>query len=92
MWSAGANARHVVHTAAEVSVGMQQRQQQQQQVAALQEARQSLASRLAASDIITQPLYLSSAELKGEWQQQGAPSCTVAAASYAACILHTGCC
>jgi len=63
-FSAGAKARHVALTAApEVSTSLQQQQRQQQE--ALEEARQSVASRIASSDLITQPFKLPR-ELKGE--------------------------
>jgi hypothetical protein len=54
-----------------------QQQRQQQQARELQEARQSLASRLAASDLITQPLQLKGRELKGEcWAHTRYGECT----------------
>lgn len=65
----GAKARHVALTAApEVSTSLQQQQRQQQE--ALEEARQSVASRIASSDLITQPFKLPR-ELKDYHPSQG---------------------
>lgn len=76
---AGSQPRHVVQTAApEVSAVSVQQQRQQQQALELQEARQSLASRLAASDLITQPLQLNGRELKGEFWAHDVGCTTVA--------------